>query len=230
MILGPGGEGVTDGFYLVGQPLAGDGRLTVRVTSLAGGTAADNPGGQIAPGLQPWAKAGLIVLASTRPGAAYAAVMVTGGHGVRMQDDYTADTGGLPGPVSAAAPRWLRLVRSGSALTGYDSADGRHWIRLGTARLAGRPTVVRAGLFVASPLAVAAHAASPTLAIASFDRLGLAGARPGAAWRGAQVGGAGRRRSAAGSRRRAAGSRCAGRATSRRPWPARRATRPPAAA
>ncbi len=190
VILGPGGEGVTDGFYLVGQPLAGDGRLTVRVTSLAGGTAADNPGGQITPGLQPWAKAGLIVLASSRPGAAYAAVMVTGGHGVRMQDDYTADTGGLPGPVTAAAPRWLRLVRSGSALTGYDSADGTHWIRLGTARLAGRPTVVRAGLFVASPLAVAAHSASPTLAIASFDRLSLAGAGPGAAWRGGQVGGA----------------------------------------
>ncbi|MGH3408361.1 MAG: hypothetical protein ACRDRJ_38595, partial [Streptosporangiaceae bacterium] len=129
VVLGPGGEGVTDSFYLVGRPLPGNGRLTVRVTGLAGGTAADSPGGQMTPGLQPWAKAGLIVLASTRPGAAYAAVMVTGGHGVRMQDDYTADTAGLPGPVSAAAPRWLRLVRSGSAVTGYDSADGRHWMR-----------------------------------------------------------------------------------------------------
>ena len=43
-------------------------------------------------GLQPWSKAGVIIKASTRPGSAYAAMMVTGNHGVRMQDDYTHDT------------------------------------------------------------------------------------------------------------------------------------------
>ena len=36
-------------------------------------------------GLVPWAKAGIIIKASTRQGSAYAAMMVTGGHGVRMQ-------------------------------------------------------------------------------------------------------------------------------------------------
>ena len=32
--LGPGGEAVTDSFYFVHRPLAGDGSITVRVTSL----------------------------------------------------------------------------------------------------------------------------------------------------------------------------------------------------
>jgi ABC-type transport system involved in multi-copper enzyme maturation permease subunit len=91
--------------------------------------------------------------------------------------------------VPPAAPRWLRLDRSGDTLTGYDSADGRHWTLIGTARLAHLPAVVRAGVFVASPAAVAAHSTSPTLALASFDHLSLAGARSGSAWRGTQVGG-----------------------------------------
>ena len=34
--LGPGGEAVTDQFYFVRQPLAGNGSITVRVTSLTG--------------------------------------------------------------------------------------------------------------------------------------------------------------------------------------------------
>ena len=33
---GPGGEWVSDSFYFVRQPLAGDGSITVRVTSLTG--------------------------------------------------------------------------------------------------------------------------------------------------------------------------------------------------
>jgi signal transduction histidine kinase len=56
----------------VHQALAGDGTLTARVTSLSG-----------EPGLAPWAKAGIILEPDTNQGTAYAAVMVTGAHGVR---------------------------------------------------------------------------------------------------------------------------------------------------
>ena len=34
--VGPGGEAVTDSFYFVRQPLAGNGSITVRITSLTG--------------------------------------------------------------------------------------------------------------------------------------------------------------------------------------------------
>ncbi len=78
-------------------------------------------------------------------------MMVTGGNGVRMQYDYTGDIAGLPGGVSAAHPRWLRLTRSGDTITGYDSADGTHWTAVGTVQLSGLPSTVQVGMFATSP-------------------------------------------------------------------------------
>src|SRR5439155_2638414 len=104
---GPGGEWVTDSFYFVRQPLDGNGSITVRVTSLTGlysthgATAAGggSPTAGMTPGVQEWSKAGIIIKASTRQGAAYAAMMVTGSHGVRMQWDFTHDVAGMAGKV-----------------------------------------------------------------------------------------------------------------------------------
>ena len=121
---GPGGEAVTDTYYFVHRPLAADGTITVRVTSLTGvidsGLTAQGPA-RTQPALVPWSKAGLIITAGPGQGSAYAAVMVTGSHGTRMQWNYTGDTPGLAGGVSAASPRWLRLTRAGDVVTGYDS-------------------------------------------------------------------------------------------------------------
>ena len=187
--LGPGGEPVTDSYYFVHRPLAGNGTLTVRVAALAGTIPAASGPGQV-PGLAPWAKAGLIIT-GTRPGAAYAAVMLTGHHGPRMQYDYTGDLAGRSGTT-----RWLRLTRSGDTFTGYQSADGTTWRRIGAVRLAGVPRTARAGLFVASPQWVQATDASgagtsgaPTQATAVFDRLTVRGGGLPGGWAGAQVGG-----------------------------------------
>jgi ABC-type transport system involved in multi-copper enzyme maturation permease subunit len=148
-------------------------------------------------GLVPWAKAGIIIKASTRPGSAYAAMMVTGSHGVRMQYDYTGDAPGLAGPVSAASPRWLRLTRSGDTVTGYDSADGTHWTRVGTAVLAGLPANVPGGLFATSPqytqtsVGVSAVSSGNSDATGAFDHVALGGTWPGGAWAGSAIGAAG---------------------------------------
>ena len=99
----------------------------------------------------PWAKAGIIIKASTQPGSAYAAMMVTADHGVRMQDNFTGDTRGPARRRHGIDPRWLRLTRSGDTITGYDSADGTHWAQVGTVALAGLPPTAQAGLFAASP-------------------------------------------------------------------------------
>src|ERR1700730_2986288 len=157
--VGPGGGPVDDSFYFVRQPLTGNGSITVQVTSLTGLLPPANPNIQAGPngpadtrpGLVPWAKAGLIIKDGTSQGSAYAAMMVTADHGVRMQDNYTHDTAGQPGAVSPASPRWLRLTRSGDTITGYDSADGTNWTQVGTVHLAGLPSTVQAGLFAASP-------------------------------------------------------------------------------
>ena len=201
--LGPGGEPVTDSFYFVHQQLDGNGSITVRVTSLTGrygsgsvGSSRD-PGAGTQPGLQPWSKAGIIVKASTRQGSGYAAMMVSGSHGVRMQYDYTHDTPGLAGAVSAASPRWLRLTRSGDTLTGYDSADGTHWTKVGTAHLTGLPATAQAGLFAASPdyqmvvsqsLGGGTTGSGSSVATAAFDHVSLSDTQAGAGWYGGVVG------------------------------------------
>ncbi|MGH3150671.1 MAG: ABC transporter permease subunit [Streptosporangiaceae bacterium] len=203
---GPGGEWVSDSFFFVRQPLTSDGSITVRVTSLAGlysthgGMAAgQNPTAGMTPGVQPWAKAGLIIKASTTVGSAYAAIMVTGSHGVRMQWDFTNDVAGLAGNVSAASPRWLRLTRSGDVIRGYDSADGTHWTLVGTATLPGLPSVSPAGLFAATPgytknstgLGTASSTGGGALATGTFDQVSLQGGWPAAAtarWAGGAIG------------------------------------------
>jgi ABC-type transport system involved in multi-copper enzyme maturation permease subunit len=199
---GPGGEWVSDSFYFVRQPLAGNGSITVRVTSLTGlystqgaFSSDQNPTAGMTPGVQPWSKAGIIIKASTARGSAYAAMMVTGSHGVRMQWDFTHDVAGMAGKVTAAAPRWLRLTRSGDTVTGYDSADGAHWARVGTATLAGLPFTAQAGLFAATPgysvssasLGGASSTGGPALATGAFDQLSRQGAWPVSRWTGQDI-------------------------------------------
>ena len=159
---GPDGTAVHDSFYFVQRPLTGAGSITVRVSTLTGA--------------EPWAKAGLLVKDGLDAGARYAAVMVTGGHGVRMQYDFTADTAG---PATSSEFQWLRLTRAGDTLTGYASMDGTRWSTVGVVDLDGLPSTVRAGLFVTSPAHVettrtfggASGSGGPTVATATFDRV-----------------------------------------------------------
>ena len=182
----------------VHQALVGDGTLTARVASLSGvhtspsptsvnafgRSSKGQPGSQLQPGLAPWAKAGIILEPDTNQGTAYAAVMVTGSHGVQMQYNYTHDSPGLAGPVGPSSPRWLRLTRAGDVITGYDSADGARWTEIGAARLAGLPRTVQIGLFVTSPVyfAAADSAGTPSVATASFDEVSAQGDLPRRSW------------------------------------------------
>jgi ABC-type transport system involved in multi-copper enzyme maturation permease subunit len=209
--IGPGGEAVADNFYFVHRPLAGNGSITARLTSLTGrygqgnGPVQAGQAGQagqalanMTPGLVPWAKAGIIIQPGTRPGSAYAAVMATGSHGVRMQYDYTGDIAGLPGTVTAGSPRWLRLSRAGDTITGWDSVNGSQWIRIGTATLSGLPAVAQIGLFTTSPqhvqittsLGGSTGQTTPSIATAKFDKVsGSGGAAGTGGWTGTAVGG-----------------------------------------
>jgi ABC-type transport system involved in multi-copper enzyme maturation permease subunit len=204
---GPGGEAVADTYTFVHQTLTGDGALTARVTSLSGAyvplstapvsnfssSRQGQPGAQLQPGLAPWAKAGIILEPGTSQGTAYAAVMVTGSHGVRMQYNYTHDSPGLPGSTGPSSPRWLRLTRSGDVITGYDSAGGRDWAEIGTARLVGLPRTVQIGLFVTSPEYFPAGATVGTSSVASarFDQVSVRGDLPRRSWDGGAITGSG---------------------------------------
>jgi ABC-type transport system involved in multi-copper enzyme maturation permease subunit len=202
--LGPGGEPVSDSFSFVHQQLDGDGSITVRVTSLTeqvalvngGGGAGPDSGPSWQPGIVPWAKAGLIVKADTTPGSAYAAIMATATHGVRMQYDYTHDVAGSATTVSKTTPTWLRLTRSGDTLTGYESLDGKSWTKVGVTHLAGLPSSVQAGLFVASPdhdvttedIIGTSTSGGPSKATATFDDASLQSQPSSGSWQGTRVG------------------------------------------
>ncbi|RKN43812.1 ABC transporter permease subunit [Streptomyces hoynatensis] len=183
---GPHGGPVTDSFYFVHRPMAGDGSITVAVSALT--SSIPKGPGDLGPGTVPWAKAGLVIKAGTRQGSPYAAIMVTGGHGVRMQDGFVNDTAGPPGPVSAESPRWLRLDRSGETVTGYASTDGTHWTEVGTARVSGLGSTAQAGLFVASPPAVRGGGTAGSVSTATFEDLHTREGRTGGHWTGTQVG------------------------------------------
>ena len=136
----------------------------------------------------PWAKAGIIFKASLTPGSAYVAIMVTGSHGIRMQDDFTGD---IAGPAMRAG--WLRLVRAGATITGYGSPDGVRWTRVGTVTLPGLPPTVPGGLFATSPQysqtsdGVASISGSPSQSTAVFGQVTLTW--HGSTWTGTNVGG-----------------------------------------
>jgi ABC-type transport system involved in multi-copper enzyme maturation permease subunit len=198
---GPGGEAVTDTFYFVHRPLTAHGSITLRVTSLTDVIEkAMTPRGpaRTQPAVVPWSKAGLIITAGPRQGSAYAAVMVTGSHGTRLQWNYTGDAAGRPGRVSAASPSWLRLSRAGDVITGYDSADGTRWTKIGTVTLPGLAPTAQAGLFATSPgytqqvsqqITSGSQTGDTTDATATFDHVSLRGGWPGNSWTGTSVNG-----------------------------------------
>jgi hypothetical protein len=210
--VGPSGVEVTDRFSFVHRSLTGDGTITVRLNGLTGtlprkpgfggppsadagpgvsGPDSAGPGGAEPdePGLAPWAKGGLIIKDGTRAGSPYAAIMMTGTHGVRLQHDYVHDRAGPA--ADPAQPRWLRLTRSGDRITGAESPDGASWTDVGTVTLPGLPATVQAGTFATSPQyswiagggrGLGGVTGGPSHATATFDHLDLAGVGDSAGW------------------------------------------------
>ncbi|MFE9600636.1 hypothetical protein [Streptomyces hokutonensis] len=186
IVIGPGGEVVNDAFRFTHRPLTGDGTITVRVTGLK------STDGE---SLEPWAKAGIIVKSSLKPGSAYAAVVATPGHGVRMQWNFTHDTAG-PSSDPAEAPQWLRLKRLGGKLTGYASVDGQNWTRLGEVGVAGLGRTVQVGLLLGTPdhqvvqrsFGSTSERSGRSSVTGTFDHLTLQGASTDTGWTSTDIG------------------------------------------
>ncbi|MGP3916435.1 hypothetical protein [Nonomuraea sp. 10N515B] len=184
-LVGPDGTAVRDKYYFVHQPLKGNGSITARVSDMTGQIRLPDvvPGVRnVKEGVVPWAKAGLLLRQSLKQGSPYAAVMLTGDHGVRMQYNYTHDVPG--GPHNG--PQWLRLTRSGDTVTGYESDDGKTWTEVATVTLTGLPETVEIGLFATSPGALWDMAKAFAQATATFDQITLQGAN--GSWRRDDVG------------------------------------------
>lgn len=101
-----------------------------------------------------WAKAGLMLrnnIASAGSSTGYLVIATTPGNGIALQSDSNGDgyldTNTIKTGSATVAPVWLRLVRSGTSVTGSYSADGTTWTTVGTATLTGANSTLDAGMF-----------------------------------------------------------------------------------
>jgi alpha-galactosidase len=107
-----------------------------------------------------WAKAGIMIRNDiTKPASSpgYAILAEAPGKGYVLQWDSNGDgqldSNSAPsdsGSGTAVYPSWLKLVRSGSAVTGYYSTDGTSWTQVGTATLPGIAATQDVGVFTTS--------------------------------------------------------------------------------
>jgi glucose/arabinose dehydrogenase len=148
--------GSADQFQFAYQTLAADGGIGAHVTSQTNTSL--------------WAKAGVMLRASTDPGAQSYALLVSPGHGVFVQ--YRSTPGGTTkaiANVSGVVPLYLKVARSGSTFTAYTSSDGSSW----TALAGSTVTIGMSGPLLAG-LAVTSHNAS-TFCTVTMDTVVLAG-------------------------------------------------------
>jgi regulation of enolase protein 1 (concanavalin A-like superfamily) len=137
-IVGSGADiwGTTDAFHYVYQQITGDVTIQARVNSVQ---QADR-----------WSKAGVMIRETLSSQSKHAFMLVSAAKGVALQ--WRPSTGGsslnAAGSLSTP-PRWVRLVRSGSTITGYESADGSSWTAVTSQTIAMNSTVY-VGLAVTS--------------------------------------------------------------------------------
>jgi len=132
--------GTSDQFYYLSKTYSGDAQMTARVASQDKSDV--------------WAKAGVMVRASTAANAVNAFMSMTPRNGTPFQSRDTAGgstASNNSGSASFAAPYWLRLTRSGDTFTCHRSTDGTAWFLLGPVEtIVGAPDTMHAGLLVAS--------------------------------------------------------------------------------
>ena len=151
-----------DGCRFVYETNSGNCTIIARVVSLAEPTNVT---------IDAWSKAGVMIRASLASNAPNAFIAVTPSNGVTWQ--YRSTTGGSTANAATtglSAPYWVKLVRSGTAFTGYYSPDGTNWTQQGTATITMASTV-----YVG--LAVTAHNSSG-MATATFDNVTAPGWPP----------------------------------------------------
>lgn len=139
-----------DAFNYAHKTLSGDGQMIARVSSVEN-TAS-------------WAKAGVMIRNTLDAGSEYALMLVSAGKGTAFQ--YRTTTGGSAASTTAVAgtaPMFVKVVRSGSTLSGYTSPDGSTWT------LAGQVTIAM-GSSVYIGLAVTSHN-NTALCSATFDNV-----------------------------------------------------------
>jgi regulation of enolase protein 1 (concanavalin A-like superfamily) len=128
--------GTADAFHFVYHTLNGNGSIQARVASVQN--------------VNSWSKAGVMIRETLAASSKHALMLVSAAKGVAMQ--WRPATGGESLNAtgsSSAPPRWVRLVRSGDTITGYESSDGGTWTPVSSQTIS-MATDVYVGLAVTS--------------------------------------------------------------------------------
>jgi outer membrane protein assembly factor BamB len=136
--------GTADSFHLVTQALTGDGTVSAHVTSQQ----ATNP----------WAKAGVMLRATTDPGSPYYAVFVTPAQGIAVQWRAAQGASSQNLLTAGSVPAYLRVSRYTTTGTdpqtffsAFTSPDGTNWTLIPGSSLAlSLPQPLLAGLAITS--------------------------------------------------------------------------------
>jgi phosphatidylserine/phosphatidylglycerophosphate/cardiolipin synthase-like enzyme len=142
--------GTADAFNYAYLPLNGDGWMIARVATVSNQAN--------------WVKAGVMIRGSLSASSAQGFMLVSYAKGVAFQRR-TADgnTSVSTAGSLSTAPRWVKIVRSGSTITGYESGDGATWTQVGS-------DTFTMGTSALIGLAVSSHV-SGVLATATFDNV-----------------------------------------------------------
>jgi hypothetical protein len=139
--------GTADGLHFVYQPLSGDGSIVARVVNVS----ASSTGG-------------VMLRDSLNPNAMSIFVAY---YGSKILSNYRTSTGGSTSQADGGAatlPYWVKVVRTGSTLSGYSSSDGATWVPVGASLTIPMGQNVYIGLGVSS-------GSTSTLATATFDNV-----------------------------------------------------------
>jgi phosphatidylserine/phosphatidylglycerophosphate/cardiolipin synthase-like enzyme/regulation of enolase protein 1 (concanavalin A-like superfamily) len=144
--------GTADAFHFAYKPLAGDGVVVARVTTIQN--------------VNSWTKGGVMIRETLDPGSAQAVMLLSATKGLAFQRrQVSGGTSVSTAGALIAAPQWVKLERIGNTLNAYSSADGVTWTLVGTDTIP-----MAANVFVG--LAVSSHTTA-TAAQVSFDNVSV---------------------------------------------------------
>jgi outer membrane protein assembly factor BamB len=141
-VQGGGGDiwGTSDSFHYVWQTMAADGTVSAQVVSQTNS--------------DPYAKAGVMIRATSDPGSPYYAVYVTPGNGVIVQSrDAVGDNSIQEASITGTTtPVYVQITRTGTTFSAATSTDGVTWTPIpgSTASLPNLSGAILEGLAVTS--------------------------------------------------------------------------------
>src|SRR5262249_3292528 len=146
-----------DALHYAFQPMAGDGRIVARVTSVQNTNV--------------WSKAGVMIRETLDPGSAQAFMLVSFSKGLAFQRRETANGSSVStSGATGTAPYWVMLDRIGNTFNAYQSTDGVLWTLVDSDTIPMSDTV-NVGLGVSSHSTTAA-------ATATFDNVSIVAGTP----------------------------------------------------